>query len=56
MPKYLLLKHYRGGPERHPNFALMSEWTEDEITARMAFQRHVGELLHKRVSSSTSRR
>jgi hypothetical protein len=37
MPKYLLLKHYRGGPERHPNFVPMSEWTEDEITAHMAF-------------------
>lgn len=40
MPKYLLLKHYAGGPEHHPNFVPMSEWTEDEITAHMAFQRH----------------
>jgi hypothetical protein len=45
MPKYLLLKHYTGGPERHPNFAPMSEWTEDEI---IAFQRHVGDLLRDR--------
>jgi len=48
MPKYLLLKHYTGGPEPHPDFAPMSEWTEDEITAHVAFQRHVGELLRKR--------
>jgi len=48
MPKYLLLKHYTGGPERHPGFAPMSEWTEDEITAHIAFQRHVGELLRER--------
>ena len=46
MPKYLLLKHYRGGPE--PTFAPMSEWTGDEITAHLAFQRHVGELLRER--------
>jgi len=47
MPKYLLLKHYTGGPERHPNLAPMSEWTEDEITAHIAFQRHVGDLLRE---------
>ena len=48
MPKYLLLKHYTGGPERHPDFVPMGEWTEDEITAHMAFQRHVDELLRER--------
>ena len=48
MPKYLLLEHYTGGPERNPNFVPMSERTEDEITAHMAFQRHVGELLRQR--------
>jgi hypothetical protein len=48
MPKYLLLEHYNGGPERNPNFVPMSERTEDEITAHMAFQRHVGELLRQR--------
>jgi hypothetical protein len=48
MPKYLLLKHYTGGPEHHPSFAPMSEWTEDEITAHMAFQHHVIDLLRER--------
>jgi hypothetical protein len=48
MPKYLLLKHYTGGPERHPNCTPMSEWAPEEITAHIAFQRHVGELLRER--------
>jgi hypothetical protein len=48
MPKFLLLKHYRGGPERHPDFAPMSEWTEDDFNSHMAFQRHLAELLRER--------
>ncbi|HEY7048751.1 MAG TPA: YciI family protein [Jatrophihabitantaceae bacterium] len=49
MPKYLLLKHYTGGPERHPNSASpMSEWTEDEITAHVAFLRQVADMLRER--------
>jgi hypothetical protein len=47
MPKYLLLKHYRGGPEP-AGFAPMSEWTEDEISAHIAFQREVGRMLSER--------
>jgi hypothetical protein len=38
MPKYLLLKHYNGGPEPLPGCVPMSEWTADEITAHIAFQ------------------
>ncbi|HZC70210.1 MAG TPA: YciI family protein [Jatrophihabitans sp.] len=48
MPKYLLLKHYAGGPEPHSDFSTMDEWTEDEINAHIAFQRHVGDLLRER--------
>jgi hypothetical protein len=48
MPKYLLLKHYNGGPERHPNCVPMSEWTPDEITAHIAFQHEVGRMLRER--------
>jgi hypothetical protein len=49
MPKYLLLKHYRGGPQRHPNSAsLMNEWSEDEITAHVAFLRQVADMLRER--------
>ena len=48
MPKFLLLKHYNGGPEAHPNCVPMSEWTPQEIDAHIAFQRHVGDLLRER--------
>ena len=45
MPKYLLLKHYNGGPEPLPNCVPMSEWTPDEITAHIAFQHQVNAML-----------
>jgi hypothetical protein len=48
MPKYLLLKHYRGGPEAVVECAPMSEWTPEEITAHMAFQGEVGRILTER--------
>ncbi len=44
MPKYLLLKHYQGGPEL-PGFAPMDQWTPDEITAHMDFQHEVTRIL-----------
>ncbi|ACZ31004.1 conserved hypothetical protein [Xylanimonas cellulosilytica DSM 15894] len=38
MPKYLLLKHYQGGPKQHPNAeAPMDRWTPQEITDHLAF-------------------
>jgi hypothetical protein len=45
MPKYLLLKHYTGGPSEPPSFAPMDQWTPDEITAHMAFQHEVIRIL-----------
>lgn len=48
MPKYLLLKHYSGGPEPVPGCVPMNEWTEDEISAHIAFQREVGRMLSER--------
>lgn len=48
MPKFLLLKHYRGGPEPMPSCVPMSEWTADEISAHVAFQYEVGRLLSDR--------
>lgn len=36
MPKYLMLKHYRGAPKTVHDVP-MSEWTEDEISAHMQF-------------------
>ena len=44
MPKFLLLKHYNGGPEE-PSFAPMNEWTPAEVDAHIAFQRNVIRLL-----------
>ena len=47
MPKYLLLKHYRGGPEpRHP-FPPMDQWAPADVEAHIAFQRHVNKLLEE---------
>ncbi len=49
MAKYLLLKHYQGGPERMPNCSTpMSEWTPSEISDHIAFMHHVGDLLRER--------
>src|SRR3989440_4199506 len=47
MPKYLLLKHYRGGPEPHHPFPPMDQWAPEDVEAHMAFLRHVRELLEK---------
>jgi hypothetical protein len=48
MPKFLLLKHYNGGPEAHPNCVPMSEWAPAEINAHIAFQREVAQMLVER--------
>jgi hypothetical protein len=52
MPKYLLLKHYSGGPEPHRPFPPMDRWDPADVEAHFAFQRQVmasleesGELL-----------
>ena len=45
MPKYLLLKHYRGGPEQHRPVPPMDQWAPEDVEAHMAFLRHVSELL-----------
>jgi len=47
--KYLLLKHYRGGPEPMPNGSVpMDRWTPDEISAHIAFMDHVADTLRER--------
>jgi hypothetical protein len=48
MPKYLLLKHYTGGPTPLPNHEPMDEWTPEEITAHMTFQHEVSRMLAER--------
>src|SRR3954453_19695686 len=45
MPKYLLLKRYRGGPEPHRPVPPIDQWAPEDVEAHMAFQHHVTELL-----------
>ncbi len=47
MPKYLLLKHYRGGPEPHHPVPPMDQWAPEDVEAHMAFLQHVSELLEE---------
>ena len=37
--KYLLLKHYRGGPTPAVDFPPMDQWTPDEVDAHVQFMR-----------------
>ncbi len=49
MAKYLLLKHYRGGPQQHPNSrSPMDQWTPEEITAHIDFMGKVADDLRER--------
>jgi len=49
MAKYLLLKHYRGGPEPMPNCRTpMDQWTPEEISAHLKFMEHVADVLGER--------
>ena len=56
MPKYLLLKHYRGGPEPHHAFPPMDQRAPEDVEAHIAFQRHVIELLGNTASTSAQKR
>jgi hypothetical protein len=47
MPKYLLLKHYRGGPEPHRAVPPMDQWAPEDVDAHIAFLKHVSELLEE---------
>ena len=49
MAKYLLLKHYRGGPEPMPNARTqIDQWTPQEISDHVAFMEHVADVLRER--------
>jgi hypothetical protein len=43
--KYLLLKHYRGGPAPKVDFAPMDQWTPEEVDAHMQFMHDFGARL-----------
>ena len=47
MPKYLILKHYRGGPEPHHAFPPMDQWAPEAVEAHIAFQHHVIDVLRE---------
>ena len=49
MAKYLLLKHYQGGPERSAQGCIpMDQWTPQEITDHINFMHHVADVLAER--------
>ena len=47
MPKYLLLKHYRGGPDQLDTDVPFDQWTPEEFDAHMAFQRDIARVLQE---------
>jgi hypothetical protein len=55
MPKYLLLKRYRGGPEAHHPVPPMDQWAPEDVEAHMAFLRRVSELLPGVIDEPTRR-
>jgi hypothetical protein len=52
MPKYLLLKHYRSGPEPRRPVPPMDQWAPEDVEAHIAFMKHVSELLEENGVSS----
>jgi hypothetical protein len=48
MPKYLLLKHYRGGPDPYRPVPPMDEWEPQDVDAHITFMREVSRILQER--------
>ena len=48
MPKYLLLKHYRGGPEQYKPCPPMDQWAPEDVDAHMAFLHEVSRILQEK--------
>jgi hypothetical protein len=46
--KYLLLKHYRGGPAPAVDFSPMDQWTPEEVDAHMQFMHDFAARLEER--------
>jgi hypothetical protein len=46
--KYLLLKHYRGGPAPVTDCAPMDQWTPEEISAHIRFMDDLADELRER--------
>ncbi|MCE9622859.1 MAG: YciI family protein [Actinomycetia bacterium] len=47
MPKYLLLKHYRGGPPQHRPSPPMDQWAPEDVDAHMTFLHEVARILRE---------
>ena len=45
--KYLLLKHYRGGPTAAVDIAPMDQWTPEEVDAHIQYMRDFGARLEE---------
>ena len=56
MPKYLLLKHYSGGPEPHHPFPPMDQWAPEDVEAHFAFLGTSASCCRRTASTSTGRR
>ena len=54
MPKYLLLKYYRGGPEPHHPLPPMDQWDPDDVEAHLAFLSTSASCSKRTASTSTS--
>ena len=49
MAKYLLIKHYRGGPTPMPGCgASMDQWTPQEVSDHIGFMNDLADLLRER--------
>ena len=46
--RYLLLKHYRGGPAPAADFPPMDQWTPEEVDAHLSFMGDSGARLEER--------
>jgi hypothetical protein len=46
--KYLLLKHYRGGPTPTVDYPPMDQWTPEEVDAHMQFMREFAARLEEK--------
>jgi hypothetical protein len=48
MPKYLLLKNYRGGPDPYRPCPPMDQWAPEDVEAHMTFLGEVSKMLQDR--------
>jgi hypothetical protein len=47
MPKYLLLKHYRGGPEPHRPVPPMDQWAPEDVEALAVLLEQLADVLEE---------